>query len=276
MWAAIAAIASAIITGAISWYQNDRNVQAQKDINAQNISATNKANEQNIQNEWDMWNATNEYNTPQAQMERYKEAGLNPNLIYGQSNTTNAISIPSMQTPNLQAPKYDYSGVEKAINMLKDIPFVKEQYDMIREEAKQKRIETLMKDKDLDIKEADAMEAEVRKHEAGSKLGDLDNWLKAYYNGAIAQAESFSKKNQLMESQKRVQDAMATLKEIEAKYADTTDENGPGYYELRNEALKLANSLKDIEIDWSEIERSIGASGGIVQQFVSMLRMFLK
>lgn len=33
------------------------------------------------------WNMQNEYNSPAAQMARFKAAGLNPNLIYGQTNT---------------------------------------------------------------------------------------------------------------------------------------------------------------------------------------------
>lgn len=40
-----------------------------------------------------MWNAENEYNTPANQMRRFQDAGLNPNLIYGQQNT--AASAPS-------------------------------------------------------------------------------------------------------------------------------------------------------------------------------------
>lgn len=44
-------------------------------------------NEYNIKN-WEMQNA---YNTPAAQMLRYAEAGLNPNLIYGQSNMAGSI-----------------------------------------------------------------------------------------------------------------------------------------------------------------------------------------
>lgn len=35
-----------------------------------------------------MWNAENEYNTPANQMRRFQDAGLNPNLIYGQQNTS--------------------------------------------------------------------------------------------------------------------------------------------------------------------------------------------
>lgn len=38
----------------------------------------------------DLWNLMNEYNSPAAQMRRFQDAGLNPNLIYSQSNATSA------------------------------------------------------------------------------------------------------------------------------------------------------------------------------------------
>ena len=37
----------------------------------------------NYRSTWDMWRETNKYNLPKNQMARFKEAGLNPNLIYG-------------------------------------------------------------------------------------------------------------------------------------------------------------------------------------------------
>lgn len=43
----------------------------------------------------DMWNLMNEYNSPYSQMQRYQEAGLNPNLIYSQQNTTSQPGTPS-------------------------------------------------------------------------------------------------------------------------------------------------------------------------------------
>lgn len=51
-----------------------------------------------VQNQYnlDMWNRQNEYNSPQAQMQRFQEAGLNPNLIYGQGTSGNA-SSPAVQ-----------------------------------------------------------------------------------------------------------------------------------------------------------------------------------
>lgn len=40
------------------------------------------------------WDRQNAYNAPKAQMERFKEAGLNPNLIYGQGTPGNASATP--------------------------------------------------------------------------------------------------------------------------------------------------------------------------------------
>lgn len=48
----------------------------------------NLANRQNVE----FWNMQNKYNTPKAQMERLKEAGLNPNLIYGSGQTNTGVA----------------------------------------------------------------------------------------------------------------------------------------------------------------------------------------
>lgn len=53
----------------------------------------------------DLWDYQNAYNTPQAQMERLKAAGLNPRLIYGSgsANTGNAGPIAPTEVPSRQA-----------------------------------------------------------------------------------------------------------------------------------------------------------------------------
>lgn len=62
------------------------------------------------QNQWniDQWNRENEYNSPSAQMARYKAAGLNSDLIYGQQNLSAA--SPEM-TAGEPASPMDYSPV---------------------------------------------------------------------------------------------------------------------------------------------------------------------
>lgn len=52
------------------------------------------------------WERQNAYNTPAAQMQRYKDAGLNPNLIYGQGTPGNAASSPQYDKPTV-----DYTGI---------------------------------------------------------------------------------------------------------------------------------------------------------------------
>lgn len=56
-----------------------------------------------------MYDKQNAYNTPMAQMARFKDAGLNPNLIYGQGNSGNAGSPPALQTQ--EAPKMDFMDI---------------------------------------------------------------------------------------------------------------------------------------------------------------------
>ena len=94
MWWLLGAIATAAIGAGVSYY----NMGQQAKFNDQNIDLAKWQNQQNIEQQWQMWNATNEYNKPVNQMKRYEEAGLNPNLIYGQTNTANPITLPSQAT----------------------------------------------------------------------------------------------------------------------------------------------------------------------------------
>lgn len=50
--------------------------------------------QQAMENDYNLklWNLNNEYNTPAAQMQRFKEAGLNPNLVYTQGTPGNSSS----------------------------------------------------------------------------------------------------------------------------------------------------------------------------------------
>lgn len=56
------------------------------------------------------WAMQNEYNSPKAQMQRYRDAGLNPNLIYGQSNVSEAVRSTPQPSWNPHAPSYEGIG----------------------------------------------------------------------------------------------------------------------------------------------------------------------
>lgn len=88
-----------LIGGIIQNRQNQNNAQQQQDWNLEQWNRQNTRddslwNKQNAYN-LDMWNKQNQFNSPQAQMARFKEAGLNPHLIYGKGTPGNATPINS-------------------------------------------------------------------------------------------------------------------------------------------------------------------------------------
>lgn len=80
-----------IISGIGSMFGAAAGYKGQKAANKTNIQLAREGREHDM----NMWNAQNEYNTPAMQMQRMKEAGLNPNLVAGATT----------QAGNADAPK---------------------------------------------------------------------------------------------------------------------------------------------------------------------------
>lgn len=111
------------------------------------------------------WNDQNSYNSPEQQMNRLRQAGLNPNLVYGKGadNTAQSISNASSNMPNQVAPKseVDYEGHGRMLtNVLLNY------FD-----TQQKVVQT-----DNLQKQADIMQAELRdkNFDYGQKLRSAD------------------------------------------------------------------------------------------------------
>lgn len=64
--------------------QNKANLELVREQNNAQMALAKYQADRNL----DLWNLNNEYNTPKAQMQRYKDAGLNPNLIYGNGSAS--------------------------------------------------------------------------------------------------------------------------------------------------------------------------------------------
>lgn len=94
--APLIAAGSSLLGGGINAWQTGRMNRASRRF-AREMYARTKAD--NLE----FWNMTNQYNSPQAQMARFQEAGLNPHLIYGQGNSGPAGNIP---TPDVQQPQF--------------------------------------------------------------------------------------------------------------------------------------------------------------------------
>lgn len=178
---------------------NQLNVQAQKDINQQNIENQRYINQQNI--DWakqnyqqsyadsiKFWQMENEYNSPEMQMARLKDAGLNPHLVYGQGATATGGSIgspqydqPNLGTPNLGAPHVNPVQHDSMLglgNMLQ-YQLQKAQIDKIKADTESTKVATRGSDFDLRVKEAVGFDEMVKQLDARLLSDTQENRAKA-------------------------------------------------------------------------------------------------
>jgi hypothetical protein len=86
----------------------------------------------------------NEYNSPTAQMSRFRDAGLNPNLIYGQTNE--GATVRSSETPawNPRAPNIDLDA-GPTISAFYDTRLKEAQTDNLREAVTTQQADQILK-----------------------------------------------------------------------------------------------------------------------------------
>ncbi len=99
-----------------------------------------RANAQNIK----FWNMQNAYNTPAQQMARFKDAGLNPNLIYGKGTPGNAEQI-----TGAKAPDYEMDNPLANITDFADIKAKDAQKNNLNSQTANVSMDTLIKAQNL-------------------------------------------------------------------------------------------------------------------------------
>lgn len=117
-----------------------------------------------LQNQWnqEQWERENDYNSPESQMARFKEAGLNPDLIYGQGSNGNSFQMSGGMTSGSPSSPQDFTAlgqkmtVGEAIRSSLDMEMQQAQIDAIRANAQKTRSETEGQQYTNDILKSDA------------------------------------------------------------------------------------------------------------------------
>lgn len=133
----MSALGAAALGGGLSmlgqfWEHRQRKSQMNQTIRANRAMA-----DLEWQRNKEMWSMQNEYNKPSAQMARFKEAGLNPNLIYGQGTPGNAPSHPQYNRPN-EDHTFQIAQIAPILSTFQDMAVKKAQIDNL--EANNARI----------------------------------------------------------------------------------------------------------------------------------------
>lgn len=194
----------------------------------------------------EFWNMQNAYNSPSSQMARFKDAGLNPNLIYGQGSNGNSNSIPTpdvqsvnFRSPQLQGGKTDVLSAMLAQADLRiknaQVSNIEAQNDVIRQQAMQQRLDMERGAFDLNFKtDTRDIDADMKRERLRQVQSQTDIALNADARAAVTQATS------VQESLER----MLTLRE-QRKAMPLDRERLRSSIDL----MKRDGTLKDIEIE---------------------------
>uniref|UniRef100_A0AAU8B5V3 DNA pilot protein n=1 Tax=Dulem virus 90 TaxID=3145801 RepID=A0AAU8B5V3_9VIRU len=84
--------------------------------------------------QWAFWKANNDYNSPASQMQRLEEAGLNPNLVYGNGAATHQATMAT--APKVAAAQSNMLASLQTANMFGQMANTEAQTDIIRHNLK--------------------------------------------------------------------------------------------------------------------------------------------
>lgn len=137
------------------------------------------------------WNAQNAYNTPAAQMQRFKAAGLNPNLIYGRGSSGEAgsINVPNQPRWNPTAPHLNLAEIS---NQFYNSKLKAAQVGLLQKEAALKDAQKI----------ATLVTASTGKFDLGLKIEARNSLLQALQSKGPSAVQSYTgqlKKNALMD-----------------------------------------------------------------------------
>lgn len=214
------------------------------------------------------WNLQNEYNTPKKQMQRYIDAGLNPNLIYGQINNGNASAVQAFNMPSQERKQYK-ATVDAALglqlqNAAADTKVKQAQANRLNADAELIRSRKSGQDIENTISGYLQGEAKMKFDAINAAAGSYEEAVQEkYIFGPISQSEAIRKRNRILE--------------ISALTAEYLYEHGSA--ELQLEAAQLLNSLRSSESHlksnmaaWSDMGINPNQDGFLIRQLGVFLR----
>lgn len=158
------------------------------------------------QKDLDMWNRQNEYNSPLAQMERFRAAGLNPNLIYGATSSGgNASSMPSYGTPDIARNHLDANPMNDTFNTMVSLARTSQELKSAKLDNERKKLENFY------LVDSLWYQNEALKREYNWQNLNFDKVKQAELDSMMARLGLMGEQASLARSQKNVANARVSL-----------------------------------------------------------------
>lgn len=182
------------------------------------------------------WDRQNEYNSPRAQMQRLRDANLNPNLVYGNGSATEAASQPraaNVESWAPQAPQISSGGLTSSLMSYYDI------------KMKDAQMDNLAAQNTVSVQEALLKSAQILSTLQSTKSSAFDLDIKQSLKETSLEAARVSLEKLKGETQ-------TTLTNAEVQAASKTSNIQKAAEEVLNMRLTgktLAQALKNLRLD---------------------------
>lgn len=204
--------------------------------NKENAAREDRARQWNLE----QWHRTNEYNSPKQQMERLREAGLNPNLLYGKFDSGQAsLPAPGKAAPTTRPQGTDFERMFSIQRRNLELQKEKAQIEYIQAQTQSTRDSsywnTMTKGVDYHLKDFKLMDAHERHNVRQHFFQQHEEYrLRWHMNDVFRQ-----------DAEMKIKDFEAQLKQMDL---DTYKQSGykstdPGEF---REVMKLRNDIGDL------------------------------
>lgn len=241
------------ITGVSSLLGGAINAGSQLGTNSSQLSYAKEMYEKQRADALADWKMQNEYNSPSAQMTRFKEAGLNPNLIYGQMSNSPVVRTSSPQSYSPTAPQIDITRpVGMAIDQYYDTKLKSAQIDNLKEQNVLLKQDSLIKMYEGISKNLQNQKSEFEVKNQKDLLTTTLDAMKANIKQTI-QSTSLSK-----EQENKIQQEVKNL---------ATEGNIKKFEEL-------IRKYESEHLDMNQVLKIVGGVSGLIPGLGSLIRSF--
>lgn len=198
------------------------------------------------------WNRQNAYNSPAAQMERLKLAGLNPNLVYGHGADATASQMPrgvDSKSYNPDVPKFNLGGPAMMFF----------QAQLMKKEIEKKDAEIATGWNDAALRAAQILSTLQGTEASKFDLGQRQRLADTAYNTATQHLENMKTENQVLRNRdereaamnaQNLRSAAQAILNMREQVARSQQEREHIKQQIEN--LKTDKSLRDLELKWMQ------------------------
>lgn len=223
------------------------------------------------------WNMQNQYNSPAAQMQRFKDAGLNPNLIYGQMQDVGQMR--SVEGKGLNLQPQDVQGnvgsviaaYQNARSSEASVNLAKKQLEILDQEKLLKAAQTAAVDANTakvlwDTETAKGIGMDYRREMLNGLEWRNNEFIKQMNRNAELHPLRVQKESQAINNMKEQIRASEVGRQLSLKQMTMLDQ------QLRN--IKTEGELKELELKTNKLLQNVGGNVPANMLFQILMKIF--